>query len=182
MGRFTRVLFIIVALLALLSPAHAASKVSMFGAPNSSGTGPMEVDSDRLITVADDATLYNSGAAKDNVEVATTSDTLTAAECGKTIIYDPASTQSTFILPLATAGCSFKFIQADGNASALQKMIIDPNIADTLVGCVASTAATTFAAGDSLISTTSTGDTIKVTGGTNVWYCSDRTGTFVDNN
>lgn len=41
--------------------AFAASKVSMFGAPNSSGTAPMEVDSDRAITVADDATFEVNG-------------------------------------------------------------------------------------------------------------------------
>jgi hypothetical protein len=41
--------------------AFAAQKVGMFGVPNSSGTGPMEVDSDRAITVASDATLTVSG-------------------------------------------------------------------------------------------------------------------------
>ena len=41
--------------------SFAASKVGTFGAPNSSGTAPMEVDSDRAIAVASDATLTVSG-------------------------------------------------------------------------------------------------------------------------
>lgn len=45
--------------------AFAASKVGTFGAPNSSGTAPMEVDSDRAITVASDATFTASSITTD---------------------------------------------------------------------------------------------------------------------
>lgn len=116
------------------------------------------------------------------VSVKTTSETLTAAQSGLTIVYKPASTQSTFTLPTATPGLYFRFIQASGDASALKKMVIDPQNTDSFEGCVASTTPTSFAAGDSLISTTSTGDAVTLIGGTNLWECVDRIGTWVDNN
>lgn len=47
----------------LAGPVFAGAKVSMFGAPNSTGTGPMEVDDARAITVASDATLTVAGTA-----------------------------------------------------------------------------------------------------------------------
>lgn len=57
------------------SIAFAASKVATFGVPNSAGTAPLEVDSDRLISVATDATVDINGAT--NVDAAVTVDSLT---------------------------------------------------------------------------------------------------------
>jgi len=58
-----RLCLLLIAVLFLASGvAFAASKVGMFGVPNSSGTGPMEVDSDRAISVASDATFTTSTA------------------------------------------------------------------------------------------------------------------------
>lgn len=45
----------------ILSQAYAATKVGTFGVPNASGTSPMEVDSDRKITIASDANLEIEG-------------------------------------------------------------------------------------------------------------------------
>jgi hypothetical protein len=55
--------------------AFAASKVATFGVPNTAGTAPMEVDSDRVITTATDATVDFNGAV--NVDAAVTVDSLT---------------------------------------------------------------------------------------------------------
>ena len=115
-------------------------------------------------------------------EVATTSDTLTAAESGKTIIYNPATSQSTFTLPTAAAGLEFTFLQAYGHGDSLKKMVLEPADTDTFVGCVTLATTTTFAAGDSLISTTATGDTVTIVGASTKWYCTNRIGTWVDNN
>lgn len=50
-------LLIAVAFLALNGIVMAADKIGTFGAPNATGTYPMEVTDDRAITVASDATL-----------------------------------------------------------------------------------------------------------------------------
>ncbi len=52
---------IILILLLVISPAWSAQKVGTFGAPNSSGTAPLEVDSDRKLNIASDATLLIMG-------------------------------------------------------------------------------------------------------------------------
>lgn len=82
-------LFILLAFCAL---AQAASKVGTFGAPNSSGTAPMEVDSDRAITVASDATLTVSGTtslgAVSTGAVSTGALTATSAEIDGDIVVD----------------------------------------------------------------------------------------------
>lgn len=54
-------LAVIVALMAC-GAAIAADKIGTFGAPNASGTYPMEVTDNRAITVASDATFTSAGA------------------------------------------------------------------------------------------------------------------------
>lgn len=54
-------LSLIVGLLAFSGIAIAADKIGTFGAPNASGTYPMEVTDDRAITVASDATFTVAG-------------------------------------------------------------------------------------------------------------------------
>lgn len=58
MRRFVLVLAVFVMACGVV---FAASKVGTFGAPNSSGTAPLEVDSDRAISVASDATMAIAG-------------------------------------------------------------------------------------------------------------------------
>lgn len=69
-------LLLLVAVFAVCGVAIAADKIGTFGAPNSSGTYPMEVDSSRVINVASDATfgtdsgLYSAGKVAINVPYA----------------------------------------------------------------------------------------------------------------
>jgi len=168
---------LLLALVAVLivSGAQAADIVDMFGIPNSSGVAPLRVDTDGVIVVAPDAGL------KVAYEVATTSDTITAEESGKTFIYKPASTTSTFILPDADVGMFFKFTAANGGAT--KKMVINPQDTDYIRGAVNSAALNTFATGDSITSPGNTGDSITFFCAEDLyWDVVDRTGTFVDSN
>lgn len=70
-----RFIMLIAALIMAGGAAFAASKVATFGVPNSAGTAPLEVDADRLISVASDATMDVNGAV--NVDAAVTVDRLT---------------------------------------------------------------------------------------------------------
>lgn len=163
-------------LLVFCWPAFSADKVGMMGAPNTSGVGPLEVDSDRVITIATDAGI------KASYELVTTSDTITASETGKTFIINPAS-QMTLTLPDADVGMSFKFTANNGNAGGTKKFILDPQSTDTLRGVVNSAAASTFAAGDSVISPGVTGDSITLFCAQDTyWDVVDIRGTFSDNN
>lgn len=169
-------LYIILAVLLASIPAYAAQKVGSFGIPNSSGTAPLEVDSDRMISFATDAGI------KASYEAATTSDTLTAADSGKTFIITPTTTV-TFTLPDADVGLNYRFTAAVGHANGNKKFILDPQSTDTFVGAVNGTTTSTFAAGDGLISPGATGDSITIFCATDTyWTVVDRTGTFVDNN
>lgn len=171
-----RLILAIAALCLFSGLAMAAQKVGTFGTLNSSGTAPLEVDIDRTIYFASDAGIVYP------YEVATTSDTLTATESGKTIIYRPASTRSTFTLPTAQDGLWFRFVAATGSSHVNKELVIDPASTDTLVGCVVSGATSTFAAGDSIISAGTTGDSLTLVGMNGYWYCTDRISTWVDNN
>lgn len=71
-----RFIMLIAVLIMAGSIAFAASKVATFGVPNSAGTAPLEVDSDRLISVATDATMDIDGAV--NVDAAVTVDSIQA--------------------------------------------------------------------------------------------------------
>jgi hypothetical protein len=80
-------LFLIVAILAFSGIAVAADKIGTFGAPNASGTYPMEVTDDKAITVASDASFTNAG---------TTSLTGTTSTAALTATTLAATTKSTF--------------------------------------------------------------------------------------
>ena len=54
-------MIILLMLMLLCGPVDAAQKVGTFGAPNASGSAPLEVDSDRKITIETDASLYIDG-------------------------------------------------------------------------------------------------------------------------
>jgi len=118
---------------------------------------------------------------KELTEVATTSDTVTVGETGKTFLPNISSGTITFTLPTAVAGLKYKFTSINGHATAGQgTVILSPQSTDTFVGCVSSTTTTTFAAGDDLDSPQATGDSVTIVGGSTAWYCTDREGTWVD--
>jgi hypothetical protein len=144
-------------------------------------------DGDELTTTSFRVNSSGQVVMKALVEAATTNDTVTAAETGKTFIVSgsSATTQNTvtFTLPTAAAGLTYRFIAADGHATAPRKRIyLDPASTDTFVGCVNSSVTTTFAAGDSLYSPGATGDSVTIVGNSLYWYCTDRVGTWVDGN
>ena len=174
--------FVLVMLFILACPVHAADIVGTSGTPNSSGVYTTQVDTDRVVTVASDATLYVAGATKMSYEAAITSDTLTALESGKTFIVNP-TTQMTFTLPDADVGLMYTFTASNGNAAGTKKFILDPKSTDTLRGVVNSSSTSTFAVGDSVISPGVTGDSITIFCAEDTyWDVVARIGTFVDNN
>lgn len=115
-------------------------------------------------------------------EVATTNDTLTAAESGKTIVANPTS-YTTFTLPTAATGLRYRFLVANGNSGTTAGMIaLSPQSTDTFEGCVASNATTSFTTGDDLVSPGATGDSVEIIGASTKWYCVNRIGTWTDGN
>lgn len=171
-----RKVFLLLLALAIAGNANAASKVGTMGVPNSSGNAPLEVNSDRTLTIATDAGIILP------YELATTNDTITAAETGKTFLVNPSS-QATFTLPDADVGMSFTFTANGGHGDGTKKFILDPQSTDTIRGVVNSGATSTFAAGDSVISPGVTGDSITIFSAEDTyWDVVDMRGTFADNN
>jgi hypothetical protein len=130
---------------------HAADLVATAGTPNSSGVYTMQVDSDRVVTVADDAGF------KLPYEVAITSDTITAAETGKTFsvttVKQGYGDYVTMTLPTAAVGSEFTFI-----ADTKTIIYLDPAAADTI-----RYGSAVFAAGDKIgNSSAATGDSITL--------------------
>ena len=117
-------------------------------------------------------------------ETATTSDTVTAAESGKTFLVDINTGNVTFTLPTAATGLNYRFVAVDGNAKSGQgRIYIDPQSTDKFVGCVNSSTVTTFSNGDKLYSPSATGDSVRIIAtSANEWVCTDRVGTWVDGN
>jgi hypothetical protein len=112
--------YIILAVLLFVSiPALAATRIDMLGFPNSSNISPVEVDSDRVVSIANDSGL------KLPYERATASDTLTAADSGKTISVNCPAGDCEFDLPDAKAGMFFRFINELRTA-----FIVDPGASD----------------------------------------------------
>jgi len=113
-------------------------------------------------------------------EKKTTNDTITAQESGRKFSIAPTSA-TTMTLPGAEVGMEFTFNVI--NSSATQKVILNPNDADTFRGVVNSAAPTTFAAGDSVISSGASGDTIKIMcNEATFWDVESIRGTWADNN
>lgn len=120
---------------------------------------------------------------KSLIEVATTSDTVTAAETGKTFFPNISSGTITFTLPTAAAGLTYTFTSINGHATSGQgTVILSPQATDTFVGCVNSSSTSTFTTGDDLDSPQATGDSVTLVGASTKWYCTNRVGTWVDGN
>ena len=118
------------------------------------------------------------------VEIATTSDTITAAESGKIFMVDINTGYVELTLPDAAAGLVYIIVASSGNQSgdATQgRIYIDPQAADYIYGCVGANDASAFAAGDALYSPSVTGDSVTlVATSDSIWNCIQRTGTWVD--
>lgn len=166
---------IVISLMAI--NGYCTTKVGTFGIEDSTNVYNLEAKSDNIVYVRP------SGGIAFPYEAATTSDTITAQETGKTFIINPANAGVTFTLPDADVGLFFTFTQSVGSASGTKKFTIDPQSTDTIRGAVNGTSATTFAAGDSLKSPGATGDSVTIfCAEDTIWDVVDMRGTFVDNN
>ena len=118
---------------------------------------------------------------KQTVEAATTNDTVTAAESGKVFAITPTSF-TTITLPTAASGLTYTFVQEAGHGDGSLDIALDPASTDKFVGCVNSGATDGMAVGDKLRSPGATGDSVTIVGASTKWYCTQRTGTWVDDN
>lgn len=111
----------------------------------------------------------------ESAELATTSDTVTAAESGRVfIVNSTGSNEATFTLPDASAGLHYTFIAGDNDT-----FHVDTQDSDTIkYGSIV------MAAGDKLSSPSSqaTGDTVTFFAtGSSTWYTTSNK-TFIDGN
>lgn len=81
-------LTLIAVVLAFTGIAIAADKIGTFGAPNASGTYPMEVTDARAITVASDATFTNAGTTSLTGATSVGALTATSAEVDGALVVD----------------------------------------------------------------------------------------------
>lgn len=144
--------------------------------------GAFAEDGDELTTTSFRVNSDGQVVYKQLNEVITTNDTVTAAETGKTFFINKTTAGTTHItLPTAATGLTYTFTALYGNG--VTKFRLDPASTDAFGGnCVNSASTTTFANGDRLISAGATGDTVTIVGASTKWYCTNRTGTFVDAN
>ena len=167
--------------LVLALPAYSAVKIATVGNYNTDGNYDIEVDSDHYIS-------FNGGV-KAKYELATTNDTITAVESGKTFIVEgvqATSATTTFNLPDADVGLEFTFVVGGGvscTSALCPDLIINPQDTDYIY-LVNSAAASTMSAGDSVSATSGfTGDSIHLICGENLyWQVVDKLGTWADSN
>lgn len=155
-------------------PVFAAEKASTLGVPDSSGTYGVEVDTSNVINFNGEVMLKYAAM--------TTSTSITAAQSGTTFVYSPATTTSTATLPVAAVGLNYRFVQAVGTPNNVSNLVLKPDSGDTFVGCGTVAQTSTFAAGDRLISSRITGDSVTIAGKSGTWYCVNQVGSWADNN
>lgn len=183
-----RNLVLLVGLIFALSVnVNAASLSSCEGIPDSDGYCPIQTNSDRLVS-------FLGGGVLSKYEFMTTNDTLTNLDSGKMIIVSPtAGSPITIALPSATTdsvGMELTFIQDDtgvtatGYGSASQKYFwIDPSDNDTIVYNTTQGFTNTMDRGDKLVSGGTTGDSIHLICGKELfWYVEGSRGTWTDDN
>jgi len=165
-----RLLYMLIAAVFMFAGSvHAADVVSTDGTPNSSGIYPIQVDSDRVITIASDAGM------KRPYEVVITSDTITAKETGKIFAMD-CTTYCEMDLPAAAVGTELTFVSTDDTS----KFELDPNGTDIIYYSVSSNP---LSAGDKMVSPGTTGDSVTLFCATaNTWAVTSINGTFTDGN
>jgi len=108
-----------------------------------------------------------------SVEIATTGDTLTVAEAGKTIIVEPLLeeyTTLTYVLPTPAAGIEFTFIAASNDT-----INVDPASTDTTIYYL------TLDGGDKIVSPAATADSVTLIGyDSTSWGVKAMHGTWTD--
>lgn len=161
-------LFIIAAIMLMAclvcAPVFASVVTATMGDTNSSGEYRVKADSDGVITFAADTGI------KFPYEAGTTSDTLTAAETGKTIVSSAPTYPPTYTLPAAAVGMEFTFVGTTAVA-----ILIDPDGTDTIkVGSAA--------AGQKIYNSSATvGDSITLFCATaNEWAAKTKSGTWAE--
>ena len=105
--------------------------------------------------------------------VVATTDTITIANSGETLIVTPVSASGgKFTLPAATVGQVYKFV--DGKSGNANTFSVDPYSTETIRYL-------TLDAGDKLTSTGATGDSLELRcGATGVWYVTEMKGSWTD--
>jgi hypothetical protein len=120
------------------------------------------------ISVSNGNAIISNGEAE---VLSTTSDTLTSADDGKTIICT-ANGDNKITLPTAAAGLKYTIV--DGNidsGAGTQRIYIDPQSTDTIV--YAPSNASGLDANDRLYSSGTTGDSVTLLGASTLWYVID---------
>lgn len=165
-----RFLLALLIVLAMSSGAFAAT--DLFHIKNSTGD-----------TIKINSTGIFSGY-RTSTEVATTNDTVTTGESKKTFLANISDGSITFTLPVAREGIEYTFVAISGSAASdTGDVYLAPQPTGIFVACVSSDSTSTFAVGDRLKSTATTGDTVKIVGGdSDTWYCVNRINTWTDAN
>jgi hypothetical protein len=154
-------LILLVALFLVLGSVQGYCATDLFAVGKSSDNNLVKITSTGILE-----------GARSNYEVATTNDTLTAIESGKTIIVTSTST-STFTLPADSLGLEYTLVA--GRAVTIK---VDPASTGDSIEYLE------LAGGDRIYnSSASTGDSIKlICGAANTWYVSNLVGTWADGN
>lgn len=181
---------LIVLAFAVTMPVYAATKVGTFGVPNSSGTAPLEVDSDRNVTVASDATFILStpdinGGTIDGATIgATTPAAATFTNLTATGVITDAAVyvKSSGTYPTRVAG-----VGADGvvYGTRTSGLIIDganigANTAGTGAFTTLSASSTTTMSGNVGVGTTSTSNLLTVGSASGSQFIVGSTGLITD--
>ena len=165
--RLFKFIAVVFSLLVLLSAPAFAAVTATLGDQNSSGEYRVKVDTDGVVTFASNTGILFP------YEAATTSDTLTAAESGKTFVVAGATgSPPTYTLPVAAVGMEFTFVTAN-----TVSVYLDPNGTDVFKYA-------SLSAGDRIYnSSAAAGDTIKVFCATALeWAVTPIAGTWADAN
>jgi|GEM_PF-4262464 len=138
-------LLIAFVLMLLASPSFAGLTATL-GDKNSSNVHRVEVDTDGVVTLAQDTGI------KLPYTTATTNTTMTAAQTGTTVVVTPSANNTRMTLPTAVVGMQYSFV-SDGT----NYMCVKPQSTDTI-------SFASLAAGQNLCnsSTPAKGDSITV--------------------
>ena len=154
----------ILAIFLFVGIVYADPDLATVGGINSSGEYDFVVNSSHV--------LYQSSTSgiRNQVEVATTTDTLAATETGKTILF-AGTVNSVFTLPAAsTAGLRFTFVNG-----TTKTLYIDTQSSDTILNNVGQ------AAGNKVSDNGTTSDSLSlVSDGTSSWYVDKKIGTWTN--
>ena len=174
-----KTLLLVAVFIMFIASSSFAAQQFCEGNVNSNGLCDISIDEDGLITY--------TGGQMAKYELATTSDTLTAIESGKTFVMESAvGSPSTMTLPDADVGLEFTFTQGSVAGSAAREnsfFYIDPQDTDFII-FVNSEATSTMAAGDKIYNSNGyTADSIRLICAQDLyWYATDVRGTWTDGN